>query len=159
MSCAFLRFKLFEKWIKQYELCRIGDALKKAYFGTSAIKGGGVLAKSEIFIHNKYGTLLDRRGFKGLCPKICSDFLVLLHLWFLATKTFIFTVFTDRTKYYRDWSYKRHDKKRSILWHLCITLILKMSKLAESSKETLKNIPNTVRREGVPNQVIVSQFW
>ena len=35
---------------------------EKAYFGTSVQKGEGVLAKSQTFINNQFGPLMDRRG-------------------------------------------------------------------------------------------------
>ena len=76
------------------------------------------MAKSQILINNQFGTLLDRRGgFKGSVPtfdlilSVFSPFIFEI----LKTKTFDFTVFTDRTKYCRDCSHKLHDKKRSIL--------------------------------------------
>ena len=56
-------------------------------------KGGGVLAKSQILIKPQIGTLLDQNLIWFLVPLILDVF---------ATKNFNFTVFTDRTKYYRD---------------------------------------------------------
>ena len=74
-------------------------------------------AKSQSFINNQFGTLLNRRGVSKVhVPKfdlIFSGFLPFIFEVF-ATKAFNFIVFTDRTKYYRDCSHEFHDKKRKI---------------------------------------------
>ena len=98
---------------------RFRDALKKVNFGTSAQRGGeGVLVKSLILINAQFGTLLDRRGVSKVHVPKCDLILVFI-FEVLAPKTLNFTVFTDRTNYYRECSHKLHDKKMNIPSHLC----------------------------------------
>ena len=99
---------------------RFRDALKKVNFGTSAQRGEGegVLVKSLILINAQFGTLLYRRGVSKVHVPKCDLILVFI-FEVLAPKTLNFTVFTDRTNYYRECSHKLHDKKMNILSHLC----------------------------------------
>ena len=78
------------------------DALKKVNFGTSAKRGGeGVLVKSLILINAQFGTSLDRRRVSKVHVPKCDLILVFI-FEVLAPKTLNFTVFTDRTNYYRE---------------------------------------------------------
>ena len=86
-----------------------------------ALKGGGVLPKSEILLitnlgHYWMGGAVAKVNVSKFDP-IFSD-LSPFKFEVSASKTFNFPVFTDRTKYYIDWSHKLHDKKRSMLLHL-----------------------------------------
>ena len=107
------------------------------------------------------GTSLDRRRVSKVHVPKC-DFILVFIFEVLAPKTLNFTVFTDRTNYYRKCSHKLHDKKMNILQHLCFLNlqqeIFRLKNMPKVPKKIPQNVPNAGRKEGVPSEADMSQF-